>query len=400
MPKSRYGLPRTVIFLGIVSFLSDVASDMVFPLLPLFLSTVLGAGPVALGTIEGFAEATASLLKVVSGVRSDLTRRRVPMVIFGYSVAALARPLIALATLWPQVLALRVMDRIGKGIRESPRDALIADAVPRERQGLAYGYQRALDNGGAMVGPLLAAALMSGLGLDLRTLFLIAAIPGALSVLVLFAGVREARPAAAPPPPVPLRAAWRQLGPGFKLYLFALFVFTLGASTDAFLLLQLGNAGLSGAAIAVVWAAFHAVKVVMSFAGGRLTDRVGPRPLLMLGWFFYAAVYIAFSTTLSPSVLISVFILYGIYYGLTEPSERAWVAQLVPVNLRGTGFGVFHGIIGLTALPASLVFGLVWQQFGSGVAFLMGAGLALTGAVLLLFVPAKAEAGPGVGPRP
>ena len=393
MSKSPFGLPRTVIFLGIVSFLSDVASDMMFPLLPLFLSTVLGAGPVALGAIEGFAEATASLLKVASGVRSDLTRRRVPMVIFGYSMAALARPLIAIATLWPQVLALRVMDRIGKGVRESPRDALIADAVPQESHGLAYGYQRALDNAGAMVGPLVAAALMTWAGMDLRTVFLIAAIPGILSVVVVLAGVREATPAAAPPPPVAIRAAWRQLGPGFKRYLLALFVFTLGGSTDAFLLLQLGHAGLSGASIAVVWAAFHAVKVVTNFAGGRLTDRVGPRPLLMLGWFFYAAVYVAFSQTPSPAVLIAVFILYGVYYGLTEPSERAWVAQLVPEALRGSGFGVFHGVIGLTALPASLVFGLIWQQFGAGVAFLTGAALALAGAVLLIFVPARVAGG-------
>lgn len=398
MSKRGFSLPRTVIFLGIVSFLSDVASDMVFPLLPLFLSTVLGAGPVALGAIEGFAEATASLLKVVSGVRSDLTRRRVPMVIFGYSLAALARPLIALATLWPQVLALRVMDRIGKGIRESPRDALIADAVPRERQGLAYGYQRTLDNGGAMVGPLLAAALMTWVGLDLRTVFLIAAIPGALSVLVLVAGVREARAPAASAPSLSLKSGWKRLGPGFKLYLLALFVFTLGGSTDAFLLLQLGHAGLSGASIAIVWALFHAVKSATSFAGGRATDWIGPRPLLMLGWFFYAGVYVVFSHTLSPAVLIVMFILYGTYYGLTEPSEHAWVARLVPADLRGTGFGLYHGVIGLTALPASLVFGLIWQQFGAGVAFLTGAGLALAGAVLLLFVPAKAGAG-GADPR-
>ena len=389
MSKSRYALPTTVLVLGAVSFLSDVASDMVYPLLPLFLSSVLGAGPVALGAIEGAAEATASLLKIASGIRSDLTRRRVPWIVSGYALAALARPLIGIAAFWPQVLGLRVLDRIGKGLRTSPRDALIADTVPEAQRGLAYGYQRALDNGGSMVGPLLAAALMGGLGLDLRTLFLVAALPGALSVLVLVLGVREPRPAtAAPPPQLSLRAGWDRLGAGFKRYLLALFVFTLGGSTDAFLLLQLGNAGLSGGQIAVVWAVFHGVKTVASYAGGRLTDRAGPRPLLMLGWFFYAAVYVAFSLTLSPSVLVAVFVLYGIYYGLTEPSERTWVAQLVPLDLRGTGFGVFHGVIGLTALPASLVFGLVWQQFGSATAFLAGAGLALAGALLLTRVPA------------
>ena len=391
MAPGRYALPATVVLLGIVSFLSDVASDMMYPLLPLFLSSVLGAGPVALGAIEGMAEATASLLKIVSGVRSDLTRRRVPMIVAGYGLAALARPLIGLATLWPQVLALRVMDRIGKGLRASPRDALIADAVPQEKHGLAYGYQRALDNSGAMVGPLLAAALMGGLGLDLRTLFLVAAVPGALSVLLVWFGVREAKPATpVPPPSVSPRAGWKELGPGFKVYLLALLVFTLGGSTDAFLLLQLGHAGLSGSSIAVVWAMFHGVKAATNFAGGRLTDRFGARPLLMLGWFFYAAVYLAFSLTLSVSVLIAVFILYGVYYGLTEPSERAWVAQLVPLSLRGTGFGIFHGVIGLASLPASLVFGLIWQQFGADVAFLTGAGLALGGALLLTLVPERA----------
>jgi MFS family permease len=390
MSRGRYALPATVVLLGIVSFFSDVASDMMYPLLPLFLSSVLGAGPVALGAIEGAAEATASLLKVVSGIRSDMTRRRVPMIVFGYGLAALARPLIGIATLWPQVLALRVMDRIGKGLRESPRDALIADAVTEDKRGIAYGYQRALDNGGSMVGPLIAAALMAGLGLDLRTLFLVAAVPGALSVLLVWVGVREAKPSAASvPPAVSLRAGWGKLGAGFKLYMVALFVFTLGGSTDAFLLLQLGNAGLPGGEIAVVWALFHGVKSVTSYGGGRLTDRIGPRPLLMMGWFFYAAVYIVFSQALTPGVLIAVFILYGVYYGLTEPSEHVWVVQLVPAELRGTGFGIYHGLIGLTSLPASLVFGLIWQQFGAGAAFLTGAGLALAGALLLTLVPQR-----------
>jgi len=390
MSVGRWTLPATVVLLGIVSFLSDVASDMMYPLLPLFLSSVLGAGPVALGAIEGAAETTAALLKIVSGIRSDATRRRVPMIVLGYGLAALARPLIGVATLWPQVLALRIMDRIGKGLRESPRDALIADAVPEESQGFAYGYQRALDNGGSMVGPLLAAALMGGLGLGLRTLFLVAAAPGALSVLLVMAGVREARPRSGPPAPVSPRAGWRQLGPGFKFYLLALLVFTLGGSTDAFLLLRLGEAGLSGGSIAVVWAMFHAVKAVTNFAGGRLTDRIGARPLLTASWFFYAAVYAVFSRTLSPAVLVGVFILYGVYYGLAEPSERAWVAQLVPSSLRGTGFGVFHGVIGLASLPASLVFGMIWTQFGAGAAFLTGAGLALAGAFLLTLVPTRA----------
>lgn len=390
MAPGKYALPATVVVLGIVSFLSDVASDMMYPLLPLFLSSVLGAGPVALGAIEGAAEATASLLKVVSGVRSDLTRRRLPMIVVGYGLAALARPLIGLATLWPQVLALRVMDRIGKGLRESPRDALIADVVTEEKRGIAYGYQRALDNSGSMVGPLFAAALMGWLGLNLRTVFLVAAVPGAISVLLVWVGVREAKPVASSEPlPVSLQGGWGKLGGGFKLYLVALFIFTLGGSTDAFLLLRLGNAGLPGGKIAVVWALFHGVKAVTSFGGGRLTDRFGPRPLLMLGWFFYAAVYIVFSQALSPNVLIAVFILYGVYYGLTEPSEHVWVVQLVPAELRGSGFGLYHGVIGLTSLPASLVFGLIWQQFGAGAAFLMGAGLALAGALLLTFVPQR-----------
>jgi predicted MFS family arabinose efflux permease len=240
-----------------------------------------------------------------------------------------------------------------------------------------------------MVGPLIAAALLNWAGMDLRTVFLFAAIPGALSVIVVLATVRDKPTEAAPKPRTSLLAGWSELGSGYKTYLLALLVFTLGGSTDAFLLLQLGHAGLSGSAIAVTWAVFHGVKTVVSLAGGRMTDRFGARTLMIAGWFFYAAVYVAFSYQLPPAALVTVFILYGAYYGLTEPAERAWVTHLVPAHRVGTGFGFFHGVVGLTALPASIVFGLLWQAYGSQVAFLTGAGLALGGALLLTRVPVR-----------
>ena len=392
MAGFRFGLPAIVIALGLVSFLSDVSSDLVYPLLPLFLSSVLHAGPVALGAIEGIAEATASLLKILSGILSDVIRSRLPMIAVGYALAAIARPLIGATTAWPQVLGLRFLDRIGKGVRTAPRDALIADAAPGERHGAAFGYQRALDNAGAMVGPLLAAALLQWAGLNLRTVFFIAAIPGILSVLVLLAAVRDKRAPLEVPPeeaPKPPKSGWAELGSAYKLYLLALLVFTLGGSSDAFLLLRLGNTGMSPAAIAVTWAAFHAVKTGTNFVGGRLTDRMGPRSPMILGWLLYAGVYVAFGEPLPVPALVAVFLLYGAYYGLTEPAESAWVARLASARRIGAAFGYFHGAVGLASLPASLVFGLLWQVFGAQAAFWTGAGLALAGALLLMRVPAQ-----------
>jgi MFS family permease len=386
-------LPRTVIVLGVASLLTDLSSEMIYPLLPVFLSGVLGAGPAALGVIEGVAEATSALLKAASGWWADRVRRRKPFVVLGYGLSGLLRPLIGLAGSWPVVAALRFGDRIGKGLRGAPRDALIADVTPADRRGAAYGLHRAMDHAGAVGGPLVAAALLRLAGFSLREVFLLAAIPAAVVVLVLVLGVREearppARPAARPSP----AGSRRELGDGFRRFLLAQVVFTLGNSTDAFLLLALSSAGVPVTWVALLWSLHHVVKMVATYAGGRLSDRTGRRPMVLAGWTVYGVVYLGFAAAGSPAALVALFLVYGIYFGLTEPVEKAWVVELVPARQRGTALGLYHGAVGLGALPASLLFGALWKLLGAPAAFLTGAVLALAAALLLLAVPAT---GPG-----
>jgi MFS family permease len=386
-------LPQSVIVLSLVSFFTDFSSEMVYPLLPVFLSSVLGAGALALGVIEGIAESTAALFKIVSGFWTDRTQRRKPLIVAGYSVAGLVRPLVGLATLWPVVLALRFVDRIGKGLRTSPRDALIADATNPGQRGAAYGFHRAADHAGAVLGPLVAAALLTFGSVSLRHVFLLSAIPAVLVVVILFVGIKEPRKKreAAVKPPA-LRGHWKDLGRDYKYLLGAILIFTLGNSTDAFLLLRLSSAGVPAAWLAVLWSVHHVVKMVATYYGGRFADGFGSRNLILWGWIVYALVYLAFALFNSPTSLIVIFLAYGIYFGLTEPAEKSWVVDLVPVNLRGTAFGYYHGVVGLGALPASLLFGFLWHTFGAPAAFMTGAGLAVTAALMLLLIRQPEEA--------
>jgi MFS family permease len=378
-------LPRTVIALGMVSFFTDLSSEMIYPLLPVFLASVLGAGAVSLGLIEGLAEATAALLKVASGTWSDRVKSRKPMILGGYGLSGLVRPLVGLAGAWPFVLLIRFADRVGKGIRSSPRDALIADATPLEHRGMAYGLHRSMDHAGAVVGPLVAAGLLA-FGLGLRSVFLLAMVPSVLVVLVILVGVKEVRKASVSAAPLVPWKGFRRLGRDYRRLLLALLVFTLGNSTDAFLLLRMSQAGVAASSVALLWAAHHGVKMAATFAGGRMADRIPPKALVAAGWLFYAAVYLGFAFIDSASGLVALFLAYGTYFGLTEPAEKAWVAGLAPAKLRGTAFGFYHGVIGIAALPASLLFGAVWQWAGGVAAFCMGASLAALAAVLLLRV--------------
>lgn len=382
------GLPQTVIALGVVSFLTDLSSEMIYPLLPVFLVDVLGAGALALGTIEGVAESTAALLKVASGWWADRMERRKPLVVAGYGLSGTVRPLIGLATVWPVVVVLRFADRVGKGVRTSPRDALIADVTDPGRRGAAYGLHRAMDHAGAVAGPLLAAGLLLIPGVTLRAVFLLAAIPAALVMLVLITKVREAPGEALGGDPAPsLREGYTQMGPSFRRLLGALIVFTLGNSTDAFLLLRLTDAGFTVEAIALLWALHNLVKMGANLVGGQLADRVDRRSLVIAGWMVYAAIYLGFGVTSQSLLLVALFLGYGTYFGLTEPVERSWVAALAPAGSRGAAFGLYHGAIGITALPASLLFGAVYAAAGPAAAFAMGAGLAVIAAMLLLRVP-------------
>lgn len=378
-------LPRTVVALGAVSLLTDLSSEMIYPLLPVFLSTVLGAGPLAIGAIEGAAESIAALLKLASGWWSDRLPRRKPLVIAGYGIASVVRPLIGLVQSVGQVLAIRLADRAGKGIRGAPRDALIADAVDASQRGRAFGFHRAADHAGAVAGPLVAFALLAWVGVSLRTVFLLAAIPAAAAMIVLIFGVREsARESVQPKDKTKLDRSG--LSRRFWAYLGVLLVFTLGNSTDALLILRANELGVSAAIVPILWAVLHVVKSVSSTPGGVLSDRLGRRPLIVAGWLVYAAVYLGFAYASETWHAWALFVVYGLYFGMTEGVEKALVADLVPARVRGAAFGWYNLTIGLAALPASLLFGGLWQAYGADTAFITGAGLALVAAVGLTMV--------------
>ena len=376
--------------LAAVSLLTDVSSEMIAPLLPIFLSATLGASASAVGAIEGAAESTAALLKLASGWWSDRLPRRKPLVVGGYLLASVARPLVAFAGSAAQVLAVRLTDRVGKGIRTAPRDALLAASVPAAVRGRAFGFHRAADHLGAVIGPLIAFALLGAGGLSLRTVFWLAAIPAALSVLVLVVGVREAaveRPTPGPgdvahvaPAPVA-----RRLAP----LLGGVLLFTLGNSTDAFLVLRATQLGVPVALVPILWAMLHVVKSAASTPGGALSDRIGRRPTIVAGWLLYAAVYAGFAAASRTWHVWALVAVYGLHFGLTEGAEKALVAELVPAQARGAAFGWYHLTVGLAAFPASLLFGAVWDRHGAGAAFLVGGGLALAAALWLAALPQR-----------
>ena len=380
--RARPRLGRNVIALGAVSFLTDVSSEMIYPLLPVFLTAVLGADAAFVGAIEGAAETTAALLKLASGWWSDKVRRRKPLVVIGYGIASIARPLVAIAQSASQVLAIRVSDRVGKGIRNAPRDALIAESVDPSIRGRAFGFHRAMDNAGGILGPLVAFAVLTWHFAELRTVFWLSAIPAVLSLVVLVVFVRDVpRTAMESTPGSPGLDLTRPMGARFWRVLGVIFLFTLGNSTDAFLLLRANQLGVPVALAPILWAALHVVKTVSNVPGGALSDRIGRRPTLIAGWLLYAAVYFGFARATAEWQAWALFAVYGLFFGLTEGSERALVADMVSLERRGTAFGWYNLAIGLGALPASLMFGFVWDRWGAPVAFLMGASLALGAAV-------------------
>ena len=388
-PRSSL-LRGNVLWLSVVSLLNDTASEMIYPLLPLFLAGTLGVGPAVLGAVEGAAESASSLLKLVGGRVADRMGRRKALVAWGYGIAALFRPLVAVAGAAWQVLGIRLADRVGKGLRTAPRDALLAESVPAERRGAAFGIHRAADHMGAVIGPLAASAVLLAAPGNLRLVFALALVPGLITLAVVLLKVHDARVASpettappakeAGPPPVP---RLRELGPVFPRYLAVLFLFTLGNASDAFLLLRAREAGVAVAAIPLLWAALHLSKTAWSVVGGRLSDRWGPRRAIVAGWGVYAAVYAGFAVMSAPWQAWALFVVYGLFFGLTEAPEKALVASLAPPGLRGSAFGAYHMAIGLGALPASVLFGLVWQGWGAPAAFAMGAALALAAALVL-----------------
>ena len=381
---SRKSLPRNVKVLGAASLLNDIASEMIFPLLPNFLLTALLGNRLYLGIIEGLADSVASLLKLWSGGRSDRAGRRKGFVLFGYSLAAVTRPLIGVIVAPWQLAAIRIGDRIGKGIRTSPRDALIADSTDPSIRGRAFGFHRAMDHLGAAIGPLLAAAFLWLWPDHLRTLFLLTVVPGLLVVALLVIFLRDTP--ATEPPKERLHLTLKPFGPNFRLYLLSLVVFTLGNSSDAFLLVRARELGVPTAALPLLWCAFHVVKSLSNLLLGRAVDRFGPRPFIFVGWFVYAVVYVAFGLATAAWEAWTLFLCYALFFGLTEPAEKALVANLVGGQRKGLAYGWYNFAIGIATLPSSLIFGALYQFFGATVAFGWGAALALVAVLMLASV--------------
>lgn len=390
MIRGALALPRAVWLLGLISLVNDSASDMIYPLVPLYLSAVLLAGPKALGLIEGVAEALGSVLKLVAGVLADRFRSMRWWVVGGYALSGLMRPLIALATSWVGVLACRFADRIGKGLRAAPRDALLTLSVPPQQRGLAFGLHRSMDNLGAVIGPLLAALLLA-LGLPLREVFFWSLAP-ALLVIVLTLLVRE--PERAELKPKPFRWNLSDQPRALRRYLVALGLFTLGNSSNMFLLLRAKELGLGDAQIPLIWALVCGVAAVCGTPLSAWSDRLDRRRLIVVGWSLYAGFYLIFGLLpAQPWLLWPLFAAYGLFLAATEGAEKALVADLVPPEQAGTAFGWYNLVSGVLLLPASLLFGWLWADVAPLAAFAFGSACALAAAVLLRFWVRPAVAG-------
>lgn len=363
---------------------------MIYPLLPLFLSSVLGANASFIGAIEGAAESTASLLKLASGWWSDKVKRRKPLIVLGYGIATFVRPFVAMATSAGAVLAIRVADRVGKGIRGAPRDALLADSADPNARGRAFGFHASADNAGAVLGPLIAFALLRYFDLSLRSVFWLAAVPGLLALIVLVVAVREvpreSASAGLESDTAPHIAPAETMGKRFWAYLGVVLLFTLGNSTDAFLLLRANQLGVAIVLAPILWAMLNFVKASAGTLGGALSDRLGRKPLIVCGWILYAAVYVGFSRATEAWHAWALFAVYGLFYALTEGTEKALVADIVPRAKRGAAYGWYNLAIGLGALPASLIFGAIWDRVSPDAAFLFGAALAMIAALAMAVV--------------
>jgi MFS family permease len=385
-PPARSALPRTVVALGLVSLFTDASSEAIFPLLPAFLAT-LGASNAFIGLVEGAADLVASLLKYLTGLYADRRARLKPLVLVGYGISTLARPLVAFALAPWHVLAARVGDRIGKGVRTSPRDAMIANVTDPSIRASAYGFHRAMDHGGAAIGTLLGISILWFLGArsasaanpaQLRTVFLWAAVPGVLAMITL-----ALTPEPSAPPPSP-RSGTKPLPPGLKRALLPIALFALANATDAFILVKAARLGSAPILAPLLWLALHLIKAGTATLGGRLADRHGKRNALALGWGVYALTWSAVGFAESIPLLFLLAALYGTSHGLVEGAEKALVAELASGSGKGRAFGAYNMVIGLTALASSTLFGLVWDRVGPLAAFVGSGAVALLAALVLL----------------
>lgn len=392
---------KNVYVLGAVSLFNDFSSEMIYPLIPLFVKSVLGLGPAFLGILEGIAESTSSILKLFAGYFSDKIKKRKPFAVGGYAISNLLRPLIGLTRSWGALLFLRFSDRVGKGIRTSPRDAMIADYSPIERRGFAFGFQRGMDHTGAVLGSITASLLLYFFTIELKTIFLLSVIPGIIAVLLMIFGVRniQKRDKIEVPRKYVISnkttdgkkeilkfSDFKKLGKQFSLYLVVLVIFTLGNSTDAFLLLRASELGFQITVIPLLWAILHISKAVFCVLGGYISDKIGRKAMILSGWFVYFLTYLGFAYFNEHYLIYLLFIIYGLYFGLTEGVEKALVADIVPKENIGTAFGFYNLSLGIATLPASIIFGFIWKAYSFRAAFLTGAIISIAASIMLLFL--------------
>ncbi|HEU0282222.1 MAG TPA: MFS transporter [Gallionella sp.] len=382
----KHKLPGTVIAIGLVSFFNDLASEMVTPFIPILIATVLGAGPVILGLVEGVAEAAASLIKLWAGRYSDGKHgRRKRLMVFGYGLSNLVRPLLALVSSWGALLLLRSLDRAGKGLRNAPRDALLADSAHSDIHGFAYGFHRAMDNAGALGGTLLAVAALSWLHWSVSEVILWSAVPGALVLLVLIFGVHEAPRMEVQQQKLQAPLSWAALPHNMRRYLLVLVLFTFARVSESFILLRGNELGMSVVQLLLLWAVLNLTKSGTSLFGGHMADAFGKRRMTLMSWSGYAVSFMAFGLVEHGNALWACTLLYGLLAGLGEGSERALISLYADERERGTAFGWYHLAVGLSAIPAGVLFGAIWHYWNAGAAFLFAGALALLCALLLRF---------------
>ncbi|MBL7934182.1 MAG: MFS transporter [Bacteroidia bacterium] len=375
-----FGLKKNVFFTGLTSFFTDISSKMVYSVMPLFLLSI-GASKTTISLIEGIAESTASLLKAVSGYWSDKIGKNKPFMIIGYGITAIVTPLYALARIPIQILFFRFLERIGKGLRAAPRDSLISASVKKNEAGRTFGFQKAMDNSGAIVGPFLAFLLLSFFPLNYTNIFLLATIPAILGVLTIVIFIKEVK---SEKKETTNKISLKQLPKKFYFFLIIIFVFTLGNSSDALLIVKTSETGIDKSYIPFVYMIFNTVSVILSIPIGKLSDRMGREKLIILGFLVYAIVYFFFGKFNSINIFIFLFMLYGFYSALTDGTQKAMISDIVSKDLKGTGFGIYHAVLGITLLPASLIAGLLYDKVNSNAPFYFGSIMALIATVLMI----------------
>jgi len=382
--KNRFGsfLTRNVIILGLVSLFTDLSTEMSYAIIPIFLKEVLKAQPIFIGLVEAIAESTASILKTFSGYISDRLRKRKLFIFIGYTLSAIVKPLLALATQGWHILIVRFADRFGKGIRTAPRDALIAESTKEAFYGRTYGFHRAMDTMGAILGPLFAFLILSLSQQNYRLLFALAFIPGFIAVLFIIFGVKDIIPEAKKV----FKFSFKEVNPQLRIFFLIIILFTLGNSSDAFLILRAKELGISLPLIPVLWLVFNISYFLWSYPAGVISDHIGRKKTIVFGFLIYTITYSALAFNNKTLLLWPIFVIYGLYYGFTEGNVRALVADLALPEHRGTIFGIYHTVVGITLLPANLIMGYLWQRYGFNIALLIGAGLSFISAILLIIL--------------